>query len=89
MGTAITPTPSLQRERNYRQAELLKTVATNSVILSGTSEDFLEVDYQPFNQFQWRSLDELQTSLTMARDLYFPKNRVSTTMVENITVVRI
>ncbi|GEM_PF-5415788 len=82
VGTAITPTPSLQRERNYRQAELLKTVATNSVILSGTSEDFLEVDYQPFNQFQWRSLDELQTSLTMARDLYFPNNRVSTTMVE-------
>lgn len=78
-GTAITPTPKLQRERNYRHAQLLTTVATDGVMLSGTCEDF-----QP-------ATEPAATALTLVTDpqpitvgatLFMPERRVKTTMVE-------
>ncbi len=83
VGTQITPTPSLQRECNYRQAELLQTVATKQVILSGTNEDFDTIDYQPYNQFQWHNAEFFQTPLTVGRKLFFPADKVKTTLLES------
>ncbi len=83
IGTQITPTPSLQRVRNYRRAELLKTIATTQVTLSGTNEDFIMVDYQLYNQFEWPNEQQCQTPLTIGRQLFFPNHRVKTTLLEN------
>ncbi len=82
VGTQITPTPSLQRERNFRHAELLRTVATKQIIFSGTHEDFTPVAYQPCVQFTWPDADFFQSPITQGRALFFPENRVNTTMVE-------
>ena len=82
IGTQITPTPALQRERNYRHAELLKTVATTQVTFSGTNEEFQLVSCQAFNQFQLPDSEYYQTPLTVGRALFFPENRVKTTMLE-------
>ncbi|MBS7401634.1 MAG: PD-(D/E)XK nuclease family protein [Eubacteriales bacterium] len=81
VGTQITPTPSLQRARNYRRAELLQTVATQQVILSGTHEDFTAVPYTPVVNFQWQKTDT--KPITVGRALFFPENRVKPTMLES------
>lgn len=78
-GTQITPIPSLQRERNARHAELLKTVASVQVTLSGTCEEFTAVPYQPRYSFQLR---DDQSPLTVGKALFFPHQRVKTTMLE-------
>ena len=82
VGTQITPTPSIQRTRNYRQAELLKTVATEGIVLSGSCEDFVAVDYEPYARFQWHSDTFFQTPITVGQKLFFPKGTVKTTLVE-------
>ncbi len=79
VGTEITPTPTLQRLRNYRHAELLKTVATTQVTLSGTNEEFDAVAYEPYYSFRW--CDD-QTPLTVGRELFFPHGHVKTTLLE-------
>lgn len=79
VGTQITPTPTLQRERNYRHAELLKTVASEKVILSGANEEFTPVVYLPRFSFE---LHDDQTPLTVGRELFFGNNRVKPTMIE-------
>lgn len=79
VGTRITPTPKLQRERNFRRAELLKTVAVKKVTLSGTCEDFTNVAYQPYTSFRW--VDE-QKPITVGQDLFFPRQRVKPTLIE-------
>ena len=79
VGTQITPTPALQRERNYRHAELLKTVATTQVVLSGTCEEFDTVPYAPHYTFQLR---DDQTPLTVGQALFFQNDKVKTTMLE-------
>ena len=79
-GTEITPTPSLQRERNCRRAELLKVVAENQVTLSGTNDEFKNcVSYEPYNRFQW-FFD--QNPITVGSSLFFPTKTVSPTMLE-------
>lgn len=80
VGTQITPTPSLQRERNYRRAELLSTVATKQITFSGTHEDFVAVPYTPTVNFSWPQFD--QSRITVGRDLFFPKQHVKPTMIE-------
>ncbi|MCQ2382216.1 MAG: PD-(D/E)XK nuclease family protein, partial [Clostridia bacterium] len=82
VGTQITPTPKIQRERNYRRAELLKSVAGCQLTLSGTHEDFEMVDYQPFNRFALPSLDCYCSPIKVGRDLFFLDNKVSTTSLE-------
>ncbi|MCM1404053.1 MAG: PD-(D/E)XK nuclease family protein [Prevotella sp.] len=79
VGTQITPTPALQRLRNYRHAELLQTVATAQVTLSGTREDFQVVPYTPYYSFRW--YDD-QTPLTVGSALFFPQQHVKTTLLE-------
>lgn len=79
VGTQITPTPALQRTRNYRHAELLKTVAAKQVTLSGTCEDFTPVPYVPYYTFQ--VVDD-QTPLSVGQALFFPQDRVKTTLLE-------
>ena len=80
VGTQITPTPKLQRERNYRRAELLKIVAFDTVVLSGTCEDFVPVAYEPYSSFRW--VDE-QKPITVGQALFFPHQRVKPTMIES------
>ncbi len=82
VGTQITPTPALQCERNYRRAELLQTVASKQVILSGTRDDFSAVNYQPYNHFTWPDDSFYQTPLTVGRALFFPSDKVKTTLIE-------
>lgn len=82
VGTQITPTPTIQRQRNYRQAELLQTVATQQVVLSGTRDDFNAVDYQPYNHFLWPREEDYQKPITVGRKLFFPDDRVKTTLLE-------
>lgn len=79
VGTQITPTPTLQRERNYRRAELLKTVASEKVIMSGANENFMPVVYLPRYNFE---LQDDQTPLTVGRELFFANQRVKPTMIE-------
>lgn len=79
VGTQITPTPKLQRERNYRRAELLKTIASCQVTLSGTCEDFQPVAYQAHTSFRW--VDE-QDKITVGQALFFPHQRVKPTLIE-------
>ncbi len=79
VGTQITPTPALQRLRNYRHAELLQTVATAQVTLSGTNDDFQAVPYTPYYSFRWR---DDQTPLTVGQALFFPRKHVKTTLLE-------
>lgn len=79
-GTQITPTASLQRERNCRRAELLQVVAENQVTLSGMNDEFKNyVVYQPYNRFQWFND---QDPITVGKSLFFPKKNVSPTMLE-------
>ena len=80
VGTQITPTPQLQRERNYRRAELLKTIASVAVTLSGTCEDFEPVTYEPYYHFRWT---DDQSPITVGRALFFPHQRVNTTLIES------
>ena len=80
VGTQITPTPKIQRERNFRRAELLKTVASKVVTLSGTCEDFTPIAYQPSTSFQW--VDE-QSAITVGQNLFFPHQRVKPTLIES------
>ena len=80
-GTQITPTPKLQRERNYRRAELLKTIASKQVALSGTCEEFHPVTYEPYYSFRWP--DDDQSAITVGKDLFFPYQQVNTTLVES------
>ncbi len=82
VGTQITPTPSLQRARNYRHAELLQTVATTQVTLSGTCDDFKMVAYQPLTNFQWQDTVFFQTPITVGRELFFVRDKVKTTAIE-------
>ena len=82
VGTQITPTPSLQRARNYRWAELLQTVATTQVTLSGICDDFNAVNYQPDTNFQWPDTTFFQAPITVGRELFFAQDKVKTTMVE-------
>lgn len=80
VGTQITPTPSLQRERNYRRAELLQTVATEQLVFSGTHEDFQPVAYTPEVNFVWPQFDHQK--ITVGRELFFADQRVKPTMIE-------
>ncbi len=80
-GTQITPTPTIQRQRNYRRAELLKTVATTQVLLSGTNEEFPPLPYQPYYSFRW--LPDDQSPITVGKELFFPHRRVKTTLIES------
>jgi len=85
VATQITPTPSLQRERNYRHAELLKVVPTAQLVLSGTCDDFTNVDYQACTTFYWpheKNEQFHQAALTVGNDLFFPSGKVKTTMLE-------
>ncbi len=82
VGTQITPTPSLQRARNYRRAELLQTVPTKQLVLSGTHEDFVAVPYTPVTNFKWHDAQFFQTPISVGRDLFFAGNKVNTTMIE-------
>ena len=87
VGTQITPTPSLQRERNFRHAELLKTVSSVNLTLSGTCDDdeFVAVDYKPYNSFLWpeeKNAQFYQTPITVGQGLFFPDNKVKTTLIE-------
>lgn len=79
VGTQITPTPTLQRERNYRRAELLKTVAVKQVTLSGINEEFDSVAYQAYHQFQFY---HDSNPISVGHKLFFPTQRVNTTMLE-------
>ena len=80
-GTQITPTPTLQRQRNFRHAELLKTVAQKAVFLSGTNEEFELVPYQPYYSFRWQADD--QSAISVGKQLFFPHQRVKTTLIES------
>ena len=78
-GTTITPTPKLQRERNYRHALLLPTVATDGVFWSGTREDFNPAVEPASTDFALTAYD---TPITVGAELFIPEKRVKTTMVE-------
>lgn len=80
VGTKITPTPKLQRLRNYRHAMLLQTVATTEVWLSGTCEEFHAADDEPVaTTYQ---IPDCQDPVSTGRELFFPSKHVKTTMVE-------
>ena len=81
VGTQITPTPTLQRRRNYRRAELLKSIASTQVLLSGTNEEFIPLPYQSYHSFRWGTDD--QSSITVGQELFFPHRRVKTTLIES------
>ena len=82
VGTQITPTPALQRERNYRHSELLKTIPVKQLVLSGTCEEFQTVAYQPTPTFQWPDVKVAQATIAVGRELFFSHDKVKTTMVE-------
>lgn len=79
VGTHITPTPKLQRERNYRHAQLLLTVATTAVRQSGPCEEFTPVSYTPVNPGQ---IYDDQSNITVGEALFFADRRVKTTLIE-------
>ena len=79
VGTPITPTPKLQRERNYRHALLLKTVATDGVLCSGTHEDFNPATEPAVTEL---TLTANPDPITVGAELFMPEQRVKTTMVE-------
>ena len=81
VGTQITPTPTLQRQRNYRRAELLKSIASTQVLLSGTNEEFIPLPYQSYHSFRWGTDD--QSPITVGQELFFPHRRVKTTLIES------
>lgn len=78
-GTQITPTPTLQRQRNYRHALLLATVPTHGFMLSGTCEDYQPVPY--INHSQYQPFQD-ENDITCGKPLFFPSNIVRTTMLE-------
>ena len=80
VATGITPTPKLQRERNCRRAEMLQTIPSVQITLSGTCDHFVPVAYEPYANFKWVAVD---SPITVGQDLFFGKRRVNTTLLEN------
>lgn len=78
-GTQITPTPTLQRQRNYRHALLLATVPTREWCLSGTGEDYRAAPHLNYSTYQ---VFTDSGDITCGKQLFFPTNTVRTTMLE-------
>ncbi len=78
IGTKITPTPKLQRERNKYHSDLVLSAGKN-ILLSGEREDFETAVIVKQNKIK---IFDNQDNISVSDKLFFDKKSVRTTMIE-------